>query len=263
MNTQHIRITDFEATPPKKSRVAVTSDGDRITITHIGGKAPRLTSQLLWKAIEVAGMSISESLELSSKTRVNPFKVVRRKGMSGACDWKLVVRQNDETRDYPTKALVHESMLGKMNEPIRGMWVGDLAEIAQSIENWESFLLSQPGQQEFFIPSPPAWEEIQGIQDQCASDSNVAALRVLMNAHHHESCWQNAQQVWHERKDDFMAAIATYVMNGGVISAEEIEIVKNLPRPDTWPEELEEHWRGQCAANATIMAAANDNKEVE
>lgn len=263
MNIKHIRITDFGTIQPEKSRIAVASDGDRITVTHIGGKAPRLTSQLMWKVIEAAEMSSAEALELSSQARVNPFKVVRREGMSGACDWKLVVRREDEMRDYPTKALVHESMNGKLNMGISKMWIGDLAEIAQTIENWESFRLSEPGQQEFIISSPPAWEELKNARDECAADADVAAMFILMNAHKSSEHWYYAQRAWYERKGDFPYTIASYVIAGGVISPEEIESVKNHPRPATWPEELEEHWRGQCAANAAMMAAANDNKETE
>ena len=120
-----------------RGRVAIAIDEQAfvVTLAQIAGNAPPAALAAwgnLINAFEV-GEGEEPALQLAAQLhaeRVNRFAVERRVGMSGAVDYRLIIEQNAALADYPTVAVLHISMAGKLNDGIK-MWLGDFYPIYQ------------------------------------------------------------------------------------------------------------------------------------
>jgi hypothetical protein len=123
-------------------RVAVSVDGDRITVRQIAGMAPP------WSAEDATAIEWSNVLNNAfhgpsgeplrvwaqdlSAQRVNRFAVQTCWGKSGSRNYLLRVERDAALADYPIAAVLHVSMYGKLNEGL-SMWLGDFAELNNAI----------------------------------------------------------------------------------------------------------------------------------
>lgn len=123
---KHFTFTNAEG---QQGRFAVAFDGDRVHYAHLAGIAPN--PQHLLAGLRQFPELIAAANE-ASRRRINPYAVERRRGMSGALDYRLVECRNRALADYPTRARLHVSMSGKLNVPF-SMWLGDFPALVWEV----------------------------------------------------------------------------------------------------------------------------------
>lgn len=131
MTTKHYTFGVIGEVP--FGRVAVKyGEDEKFIFASINGAAPPVW---VLGMVLTANPEIIEASNDASMRRQNGYAIVYRVGMSGARDFRLLERRDDDLLDYPTRAHLHVSMYGKLNEGVR-MWQGDLVPIiADMIEN--------------------------------------------------------------------------------------------------------------------------------
>lgn len=141
MSTKHYTFGVIGEVPGGRVAVKYGEDEKFIFASINGAAAP------VW----VLGMVLSANPEIveasndATMRRQNDYAIVSRTGMSGARDFRLIERRDDDLLDYPTRAHLHVSMYGKLNEGVR-MWQGDLVPvIADMIENHEELFVVPTG----------------------------------------------------------------------------------------------------------------------
>jgi len=107
--------------------VAVKVDYDRLVVKSLAGEAPpaALLLPLLSAGLPEGWLEEAEKIHQS---RVNPWLVEKRTGMSGCRDYSLYSLTDREYLDQPRVASLHVSMYGKLNRGLR-LWLGDLPPI--------------------------------------------------------------------------------------------------------------------------------------
>ena len=107
--------------------VAVKAECDRVELKSLSG--PDLAAELLFPVLSAALPDgwLAEA-EKIHQSRVNPWLVRTRTGMSGGRDYRLYSLRDREYLDQPRVASLHISMYGKLNRGLR-LWLGDLPPI--------------------------------------------------------------------------------------------------------------------------------------
>lgn len=123
-------------------RVAVKAEDGRFVFGSLWGAAP--PAWVLGMALS-ANEEIVEAANDAALTRKNDYAIVSRTGMSGSRDFRLIERRDDDMADYPTKATLHVSKYGKLNQGVR-MWIGDLAPVvAEMLEKCPDLFIIPEG----------------------------------------------------------------------------------------------------------------------
>lgn len=269
-NVTHLNIVDNtnankENCKPEHSRLAIQRTGDRITVTHIGGKAPILRGSLLAEILKVAGFTREELNEMQAG-RVNPCKATRLDRMSGATDWRVIINKNDELRNFPVAAVIHESMNGKLNIGFSNLWAGDIALIGEAIYAREARCVFDDECVEYTASIPPAWDDIVNEVYNTVSDADRAAFLYVRDLLRSEGV-DNSAADWAfstSNKNHFENALIAWkvalslLKNSVVVKI--VDDVAKLPppiawnaTPGAWDEELVLHWMAQCKENAELL----------
>lgn len=132
----------------ERGRVAIKIENDVIELRQIGGNAPP-AAMFAWGNVIAGYFEIKDGVWASSTPdqatadgamasmqyarqihaqRRNRYAVLRRDGMSGAHQYRLVVEKNAALMDFPTVATLHISCAGKLNQGFK-MWLGDFHAI--------------------------------------------------------------------------------------------------------------------------------------
>lgn len=121
--------------------VAVKVEYDRVELKSLSG--PDLAAELLFPVLSAAlpdgWLAEAEKLHQS---RVNPWLVRTRTGMSGCRDYSLYLLRDKNFLDQPRVASLHVSMTGKLSEGLR-LRLGDLPPLLAAVL------------QDFPPPTPP------------------------------------------------------------------------------------------------------------
>lgn len=115
-----------------RGRVGVSFDSaDHVTLVNLGNYM--LPAVLLLPVLnEALGDGWIDKAEKLHRHRDHPWKIEVHKGLSGACDYRLRVLENEDWLYMPVKARLHVSMYSKLNEGLRSVWLGDLAPLLAS-----------------------------------------------------------------------------------------------------------------------------------
>jgi len=113
--------------------IAVKMDNDRDWLEVIALAGHAMPANLLLPVLDAALPSgWVDAAEARHQSRVYPWRIYRRDGMSGCSDYNLYSLQNVEFINQPRVAKLHVSMYGKLNEGLR-CWLGDLPPLLAAL----------------------------------------------------------------------------------------------------------------------------------
>jgi len=151
-NLKHLYWSTAEA----GGRIAVrVSDSGWITIKKVSGSSPPV--EILPYLFDFFPLN---EIYLEKCRRVNSFAVSKWEGMSGCIDYTLIECYDEEMAIFPTRARLHISMYGKLNdEPaIIDMWLGDFCDIFDAMQ-FEESSVGEIEVSEAEIVYPNSWRE--------------------------------------------------------------------------------------------------------
>lgn len=137
-----------------RGRVAVALNGDIFTLATIAGQCP--PARVLIRVLEQWD-DLRDELNAINARRLHRTAIVPHVGMSGAETLLLIEERDPELADYPTRARLHVSMYGKLNEGVR-MWGGDLVELSSA---FAARFDSDPATDELMVIEAPTRGELQ------------------------------------------------------------------------------------------------------
>ena len=142
----------------ERSRIAVTRNDDAITMRHIGGIAPYAIPELFGLIAHAAfGVGWQKQADQMNARRAHECAITSNTGMSGCQYLSLVVRKNDELRNYPTVAGFRVNSTGKI-EGLKQIWLGDFAKLIGGVD----MELTKPIEMsEARIIVPRTWNDIK------------------------------------------------------------------------------------------------------
>lgn len=112
----------------QRGRVAVSLENEIFQLQTIGGNCP--PARVLIQVLEAWG-ELRDALNALNARRLHRTAIAPHVGMSGAETLLLIEERDPALLDYPTRARLHVSMCGKLNEGVR-MWGGDLVELSSA-----------------------------------------------------------------------------------------------------------------------------------
>lgn len=128
MNASMIKHFSFDGDGRGRVAVALTEDG-KFFLDTIAGQCPPV--RILFRILE-QWPEMVEALNALNYQRQHRTATDVRYGMSGAENYLLIEERNPALADYPTRARLHVSMYGKLNQGI-AMWGGDLVELVSAV----------------------------------------------------------------------------------------------------------------------------------
>jgi hypothetical protein len=135
-----------------RGRVAVALNNEIFTLATIAGQCP--PARVLIRVLEQWG-EMRDALNAINDRRLHRTAIAPRVGMSGAYTLLLIEERDPELADYPTRARLHVSMYGKLNQGVR-MWGGDLVELSAAFVS--RFDMSPAADKLLVIESPTRGE---------------------------------------------------------------------------------------------------------
>ena len=128
---KHVQWGYWEGDQNTHGLVAVKVYYDWLEVKSLSG--PDLAAKLLFPVLSAAmpdGWLVEA--EKLHQSRVNPWLVEKRTGMSGCRDYRLYSLRDREYLDQPRDASLHVSMYGKLNWGLR-LWLGDLPPLLAAV----------------------------------------------------------------------------------------------------------------------------------